>query len=55
MRWDALPPTLVLDCKTSTDRDLIGRREVKLILLDDAAFSYQYPKSQPVRYERAKR
>ena len=55
IRWDALPPTLILDCKTSTDRDLITKREVKLILLEDGAFAYQHPKSPAVRYERAKK
>src|SRR5829696_8848242 len=30
VRWDALPPTLVLDCKESTDRDYVRRYEVKV-------------------------
>ncbi len=56
IRWDALPPTLVLACKTSDDKDAVGRAvEYKLVLLDDGAFSIQYGKETPLRYEKAKK
>jgi len=45
VRWDALPPTLVLTCKTSDDpvHVKVGEKtEVKLIQLDDEALAYQY-------------
>jgi hypothetical protein len=45
VRWNALPPTLVLTCKTSDapDRIKVGEKtEVKLIQLDDDALAYQY-------------
>ena len=45
VRWNALPPTLVLTCKTSDapDRIKVGEKtEVKLIQLDDNALAYQY-------------
>src|SRR5262245_37446694 len=55
IRWDALPPTLVLTCKTASDPNLVGKREMKLILLEDDAFAYQYPKSSPIRYKRVEK
>jgi hypothetical protein len=43
VRWNALPPTLVLACKTSDDPDFVGKTsDVKLIQLDDEALAYQY-------------
>src|SRR6266478_533096 len=36
LRLDAIPPTLVLSCKTSSDPDRVGKTvEVKLVQLDD--------------------
>jgi hypothetical protein len=53
VRWDALPPTLVLSCRTSDDPDAVGKvSEVKLIQLDDKILAYQYPDQRPVRYTR---
>jgi uncharacterized protein (TIGR03067 family) len=49
---DTLPSTLVLNCKTSDDLDLIGKVEVQLIQLDDAAFTYQFPGGGSVRFTR---
>ena len=43
VRWDALPPTLVLTCKTSDDPMYIRKEEVKLIQLDDQAPRVQVP------------
>ena len=45
VQWNALPPTLVLTCKTSDDPDRfkVGEKtEVKLIQLDDNVLAYQY-------------
>jgi len=60
VRWDALPPTLVLTIKTSDapDRIKVGQTwEVKLTQLDDEALAYEWPQSpgQSVRYTRAKK
>jgi len=60
VRWDALPPTLVLTIKTSDapDRIKIGQAwEVKLTQLDDAVLAYEWPRSpgHPVRFDRAKK
>jgi hypothetical protein len=57
VRWDALPPTLVLTC---TDADWAGEigtvREVKVVQLDAAALSYQWPGvAEPARYTRPKK
>ena len=60
VRWNALPPTLVLTCKTSDERDRfsVGKTtEVKVIQLDDAALSLAYEDpmnqgGQPIRYMR---
>jgi len=53
VRWDALPPTLVLTCKTSDDKDYIGKTwEVKVIQLDEDVLVYQFAKATPSRYSR---
>jgi hypothetical protein len=54
IRWDALPPTLVLTCKTSdfTQKDptrpeyeQLGKAlELKLVELSDQSFAYQLPR-----------
>jgi hypothetical protein len=53
VRWDALPPTLVLTCRTSEVQDLVGKTtEVKLIKLDDKslAIEYAHPNGNPSGY-----
>ena len=57
VRWDALPPTLVLTCKDADDPRYIGTTEaVKLVQLDDAALAWQRAGvEQPVRFERPKK
>ena len=65
MRWNALPPTLVLSCKTSDDPDFVGKTlEVKLTQLDDDTLAYQFPGYRPAgeppnagmhRYKRVKK
>jgi hypothetical protein len=55
VRWDALPPTLVLACKTSDDPESIGKTgNVKLVQLDDEGLGYQYSENpkQTRRYSR---
>jgi hypothetical protein len=43
VRWDALPATLVLTCKTSEIPDEVGKStEVKLIKLDDKSLAIEY-------------
>ena len=44
--WDALPPTLVMTCKTSDDPTVVGTKDVvKLIKLDDKELVVSYPSS----------
>jgi hypothetical protein len=43
VRWDALPPTMILTCTTADDPEFVGREEVKLTQLDGEAIGYQYP------------
>jgi hypothetical protein len=48
VRWNALPPTLVLTIKTSDapERMKVGETwEVKLIQLDDESLAYEWPKN----------
>ena len=48
VRWNALPPTLVLTFQTSDDPDRlkVGETwEVKLIQLDDEALAFEWPKN----------
>jgi hypothetical protein len=43
VRWDALPPTLVLICKTSEVQNEVGKAtEVKLIQLDEKSLAIDY-------------
>jgi hypothetical protein len=53
VRWDALPPTLVLTC---TDADWAGqigtKQEVKIVQLDQAALVYQHAGNDPTSYAR---
>jgi hypothetical protein len=56
VRWDALPPTLVLVCATADDPDYVGKTtEVKLLQLNDASLTYQYSGQTPARYTRLKK
>ena len=60
VRWDALPPTLVLNVKTSDapERIKVGEVwEVKLVRLDDEELAYEWPKNpgQPVHWTRVKK
>ncbi|MBA4017438.1 MAG: hypothetical protein C0483_09720 [Pirellula sp.] len=56
LRWDALPPTLVMHCTKSDDPDRVGQTsEVKLVQLDDESLAYQNPGSSPTVYKRAKK
>jgi hypothetical protein len=59
VRWDALPPTLALTCKTSELPDEIGKTtEVKLVKLDDKSLAIEYanPNGSPSgHYTRVKR
>ena len=53
VRWDALPPTMVLSCETSDAQEFVGKTwEVKLVHLDNKALAYQHPGQRPVRYKR---
>jgi uncharacterized protein (TIGR03067 family) len=54
VRWNALPPTLVLTCKASDYAGYVGKtEEVHLMQLNEEALAYQYRgEGQPVRYTR---
>ena len=58
VRWAALPPTLVLNCKESDDPALIRSTEVKLVQVDDGTLAYTHPDapktSPPTVYVREK-
>jgi hypothetical protein len=58
VRWNALPPTLVLTCQASDDPVWIKvgeASEVKLVELSDDNLAYQYPNGHTVRYTRPKK
>lgn len=56
VRWDALPPTLVLNRKTSDGPGSVGKTsEVKLVQLDDEVLAYQFRSEKPTRYTRVKK
>jgi hypothetical protein len=56
VRWDALPPTLVLTCKTSDDSAYTGKTlDVKILQLDNATLIFQYQNATPNRYVRDKK
>jgi len=59
VRWDALPPTLVLTCKTSRVQELVGKTtEVRLVKLDDKNLVVEYVNqngSPPGHYTRAEK
>jgi hypothetical protein len=53
VRWDALPPTLVLTCKTSEMPEELGK--LRIMQLDDETLEVQYAKNHAHRYARAKK
>jgi hypothetical protein len=53
VRWDALPPTLVLTCKTSKIPEELA--ELRLIRLDDETLEAKYNKQDAHRYARVKK
>lgn len=55
VRWDALPPTLVLTCKDADYAGTIGTvQEVKVVQLDDETLTCQHGRNDPTRYKRVK-
>lgn len=55
VRWDALPPTLVLVCDMSDREHFIGKTtEVKILTLNDQDLIYQYPQETKTHYVRRK-
>jgi len=56
VRWDALPPTLILTCVKSEVPDEMGKAtELKLTRLDDQGFAVKHEGQDEARYERAKK
>jgi hypothetical protein len=56
VRWDALPPTLLLTCKTSEIADEVGKTtEVKLIKLDDKSLAIEAADQSLGHYTRVKK
>ena len=59
VRWDALPPTLVLTCKAAEIPDEVGKTtEVKLIKLDAKSLAIEYTSQNgnpPGHYTRVKK
>ncbi len=55
VKWDALPPVLVLTCQTSTDKDYAGQVwEAKLTRLDAETLVCQLSKDAEVTYARVR-
>jgi len=56
VRWDALPPTLLLTCKEADYAGDIGTiEEFKLVQLDDEKLTYQHTVGGPISYTRMKK
>jgi hypothetical protein len=56
VRWDALPPTLVLTCKTSKIPNEVGKTtEVKLLKLDDKSLAIDAADQSLGHYTRVKK
>jgi hypothetical protein len=56
VRWDALPPTLVLTCKASEVLEEIGKiTEVKLVRLDGESLAVEHADQTVGRYAREKK
>jgi len=55
IRWDALPPTLVLASEKSDREFFVGKTtEVKILVLNDQDLIYQYPRESKSHYVRRK-
>jgi uncharacterized protein (TIGR03067 family) len=55
LQWDALPPKLVLTCKTTDDAERLPvglTWEVKVLQLDKTNLVYQHPGSSPLTWTR---
>ena len=54
VRWESLPPTLVMTCKTSDGQDYIGKTdELKLVELNGEVLTYRHPGTEgSSRYSR---
>jgi hypothetical protein len=57
IRWDALPPTLLMTCKTSRIEQEAGKvLEMKLLKLEDSSFTFKSEgQEQEVQYLREKK
>jgi hypothetical protein len=56
VRWDTLPPTLVLTCEESDREDLVGKKwEVKITRLDDDGLHFESDQQTAGRFTRAKK
>jgi hypothetical protein len=56
LRWDALPPTLIMTCKEADYVGSIGTvKEFKLIQLDNDTFTYRHEPNDPMQYKRTKK
>ena len=57
LRWNALPPTLTLNCKTSDDPNHVNKAiDWKVTRLNDATLSIRYKiELQPLVYNRVKK
>jgi hypothetical protein len=55
MRWDALPPTLVLTCKEAADPAMVGKRESKVEGLNDDGLVLGAGKASQARFKRSKK
>jgi hypothetical protein len=65
IRWDALPPTLVLTCKTSDfkkkdpgrpEYEHLGKAlELRLLQLDNEKLAYEQAGQQPILFSRVKK
>lgn len=53
--WDALPPTLVLNCTTSDDPTYIRQEVVKVVQLDDEGLAFRYAGSAMSRFARVRK
>jgi hypothetical protein len=55
VRWETLPPTLVLTCKASDFAEEVGQTtEAKFVRLDDESLAIRHPDQTVARYARAK-
>lgn len=52
IEWKQLPPTLVMNCRTSDAKDLVRRWEAKLLTLDDGSFTLDFGADFKAHYRR---